>query len=79
MVWWSLWIPKTLSSLTVNSLETKTYLSASLTAIYSSVMLKFINNTAPSGGAIVFHKQSHMMVNLEKKSEVSFYNNYVQL
>ena len=78
MVWWSLWIPKPLSSLTVNSLETKTYLSA-LTAIYSSVMLRFVNNTAPSGGAIVFHKQRHMMDNLEKKSEVTFINNYVQL
>jgi len=28
---------------------------------------------------IVFHKQSHMMDDLEKKSEVTFINNYVQL
>ena len=42
-------------------------------------MLRFVNNTAPSGGALVFHKQSHMMDNLETKSEVTFINNYVQL
>jgi len=39
-------------------------------------MLRFVNNTAPSGGAIVFHKQSHIIMdNLEKKSEVTLFNN----
>ena len=57
-----------LISLTADSLVTKAHITISaLNSNYFtiSVILRFVNNTAISGGSIAFDKQSHMMVNFE--------------
>jgi len=56
-----------LNSLTADSLVTKAHITISVlnSNFTISVILRFVNNTAISGGSIAFDKQSHTMVNFE--------------
>ena len=56
-----------LNSLTADSLVTKAHITISVlnSNFTISVILRFVNNTAISGGSIAFDKQSHMMVKFE--------------
>jgi len=55
----------TADSLVTNSSHTLITISVLNSNFTISVILRFVNNPAISGGSIAFDKQSHMMVNFE--------------